>query len=371
MSLRDVWPGPRADPPGGIDDAAACWVARRRLGTLDAKDQRDLARWLEQPAHRAAFSAAEGVVEGMGRVAGTAEIRSMRDSALAAYPLRPRWRSAGWALVAMVALLAIGAWIGRLPGDRSGLPSLAQTPSAAGSAVSQSRHATGIGEQREIGLDDGSVVALNTDSAIVVDFSAAQRSVRLLRGQALFEVAADAARPFVVTAGDRRITAVGTAFDVRVDAAGLHLVMVEGRVDVDSVRRIGLDRLLARKPRISLGAGEQLHADAVNGIRVSQADVDRAISWREGRLIFRNDPLESAVAEVNRYSRRQLVIEDPRLAGLRISGVFSTARPDNFVLALSTYHPVVARPLADGTLALVRSDPPEDASNRKQARAPE
>ncbi len=340
--------------------AAAYWSARRRLGNLGAKDEAAFARWLEDPAHRDAFEAADGLVDGMGALAADAEIRRMREAALTSYPLRPRWRVAGWATAAaVVALLATGVWIGRMPGLVPAAPLAAADPTGtpvaavASPDVQGQRHATGVGERRELRLPDGSVVALNTTSAVVVNYTGRERGVRLLRGQALFEVAANSARPFVVTAGDRRITAVGTAFDVKVDEAGLRVVMVEGRVEVDPIQRTGLERLIPLLGRKTLGAGEQLVTDAANEAKVSVADVSRDVSWREGRLIFRHDTLASAVAEFNRYSQTQLVIEDPRAAELRISGVFSISRPDNFVSALEAHYPVDVRPRAPRVMGLV------------------
>jgi len=214
------------------------------------------------------------------------------------------------------------------------------------------RYRTEVGQRRDLQLPDGSVIALNTASTVLVHYTDRKRNVQLLRGQALFEVAADAERPFVVTAGDRRITAVGTAFDVRVDASGLRVSMVEGRVKVDPIQGEGLDRFIPLLGRKRLVAGEQLVADARHEVTVSVTDVAREVSWRDGRLIFRHDTLAEAVAEINRYSQTQLVVEDPRAAGLRISGVFSTHRPENFVSALSAYYPVEARPRAPRVIGL-------------------
>lgn len=360
--------------PEDANMAAAYWSARRRLGTLGARDEAAFARWMEDPAHRAAFEAADGFVDDMGALAADTEIRRMREAALASYPLRSRWRAASWAMAAMVGLIAIGIGIGRWPDPVPLAPPVVSVPAGAdgsASGIAQERgqpQSTEVGQRRDLRLSDGSVIVLNTASTVVVNYAGHERSVQLLRGQALFEVAADPKRPFVVTAGDRRITAVGTAFDVKVDEAGLRVVMVEGRVKVDPIQGTGLDRFIPLLGRKRLGAGEQLVLDSGHEAKISVADVGRDVSWRQGRLIFRHDTLADAVAEINRYSQTQLVVEDPRAAGLRISGVFSTARPENFVSALSAYYPVEARPRAPRVIGLGwRQQPPADAETDGRA----
>lgn len=373
MKLKGFRTGRSSVPPQEADQAAVYWAARRRLRTMGAKDEVAFARWLENPLHRAAFDAADGMVEAASATAPNAEILRMREAALSSYPPPRRGRTAGWAVAAVAALVAVGLWVGRTPDPlplasprvvaADAVPLRADSPDPRTLSVEagKRRYATGVGERQELRLADGSVIALNTASAVVVNYTETSRGVQLLRGQALFEVATDPARPFVVTAGDRRITAVGTAFDVRVEGAELRVVMIEGRVKVDPIRNVGLNRLIPLLARNTLDAGEQLIADSTRQVTVSVADLSRDVSWREGRLVFRHDTLAEAVAEINRYSKTQLVIEDARAAELRISGVFSTNRPENFVSALSAYYPVDVRPRAPRVIGLGwRVEPPPD-----------
>jgi len=206
--------------------------------------------------------------------------------------------------------------------------------------VKLAHYVTGIGETRTVTLDDGSRVTLNTASVLDVAFSAAERDVRLAEGQAMFQVAKDAARPFVVAAGDRRITAVGTAFDVRVDRDRVAVVLVEGHVVVDPLKPKGLAGFIPRLGRYDLNAGEQLVAASNEAVAVRTTDAERVTSWQQGQLIFRHDTIASAVAEMNRYSTVQLVVTDPQIANLRISGVFKTSTPDNFIAALTSAYPI-------------------------------
>ncbi|HEX6865917.1 MAG TPA: FecR family protein [Caulobacteraceae bacterium] len=317
------------------EDAATQWVARRRLGLMSAAEETAFDAWRADPDNAAALAEIEGLVEGVGDIAAMAEVRAMREAALAvAPPRRPPLRAWGAIAASLVALVLAGVWAANLPA--------APTPSAPVPAVAAQRYVTGVGEQRTVKLADGSRVALNTASVVEVAYSEGRRDVRLLQGQALFDVAHNAARPFVVTAGDRVVTALGTRFDVRVDAGAVKVVLVEGRVKVEPLRPAGLERIVPVLGRATLDAGEELTADDADGIDVAVADTDRATSWRRGQVIFRDDTVAAAVAEMNRYSDTQLVIADPRIASLKISGVFGVTREQNFLAALTSYYPIEA-----------------------------
>lgn len=314
------------------EDAAAYWVARRRLGLMSAADEAAFAAWRADPDNAEALIDVESVIEDVGGIAAMAEVRAMREAALAAAPARrPPWRAIAAGLVA--AVLA-GVWAVNLP--EAPAP---QVPVA----VAAQRYVTGVGEQRTVRLADGSTLALNTASVVEVAYSPARRDIRLLQGQALFQVAHNAERPFVVTAGDRKVTALGTRFDVRLDAGAVKVVLVEGKVKVEPLRPAGLERIVPVLGRQTLDAGEALVADPGEAVEVAVADTDQATSWRRGQVIFRDDTIGAAVAEMNRYSDTQLVIDDPRIAALKISGVFGVTREENFLAALMSFYPVEAQ----------------------------
>ncbi|MGH1557316.1 FecR family protein [Caulobacter segnis] len=170
-------------------------------------------------------------------------------------------------------------------------------------------------------------MTLNTASLIEVAYDDRQRLVRLVKGQALFEVAKHQARPFVVAAGDRRITATGTAFDVRLDRDQVKVLLIEGRVVVAAATGAGPTNLLPTDRQV-LEPGEALVAGPSRAVSIAAADIERDTAWNRGQLVFRDERLADAVAEMNRYAPETLVIEDARIADLRISGVFGTARPE-------------------------------------------
>jgi len=344
--------------PADAAEVAGSWSARRRLGLLSSAEEQRFQRWLQEPAHRAEYEALEATADLLGAFAADPEILKVRADALAASPAPYRLRAAPFAIAALT--LAVGAIVtlsivsyqprARIeersqPGD---LTSVALRPPA--------RYVTGTGETRAAKLADGSIISLNTASIVEVDFSSTERGVRLVAGQAMFQVAKDSARPFVVKAGDRRITAVGTAFDVRVNRDSVSVVLVEGHVVVDSLKPKGLARIIPAFGRYDLTAGEQLVASAHAPIAVTTADTERATSWKQGQIIFRDDTIADAIAEMNRYSATQLVVDDPQIQNLRISGVFKTTRPENFVAALTSSYPIRLEKRSLLVEALVRRD---------------
>jgi transmembrane sensor len=229
---------------------------------------------------------------------------------------------------------------------------------------SEGHYETATGERLAFTLNDGSQVTLDTQSELKVSFSPAERSVRLMRGQAFFEVAKDPQRPFIVEARNRRFVAVGTAFDVRVDGDQVRVIMVEGTVRVEgrapevaatnapgaptqpptsgiAGRAANRDVLRSESPAVTtITAGEQFITDAEREDHVRAADPERSMSWRRGQLVFDNTRLADAVAEVNRYSEAKIELADPDLGNLRLSGAFATGRPTVFVEAVTTYFPV-------------------------------
>lgn len=184
------------------------------------------------------------------------------------------------------------------------------------------RLATAIGEQRTVPLADGSIITLNTNSEVRVDYTEARRGVELVRGQANFEVAKDAARPFVVRAGGSDVRAIGTVFDVYKALDKVTVTLIEGRIAVDQQGRA----------EVLLAAGEQLSfTDNEVEEKRSQIDVPRVTAWRARKLDFLNTPLSEAIEEANRYSHDEIVLRAPSLQAARISGTFEAGKTELFV----------------------------------------
>jgi len=186
-------------------------------------------------------------------------------------------------------------------------------------------YSTGIGEQRTIQLADGSTVELNARSRVKVRLTDRRRDVALIEGQALFRVAKDKQRPFVVQAGDAQVRAVGTEFDVYKKQAETVVTVVEGRVETYS----GADG--ADAAAIMLSAGEQLTVLPHRVTKPTRADTVAATAWVQKRLIFEETPLNEVAEEFNRYNRRPLTIDDAELQTLKISGVYSSTDPASLI----------------------------------------
>jgi len=229
---------------------------------------------------------------------------------------------------------------------------------------------TGTGQRSTSTLQDGSVVDLNSRTRIKVTFTDKARTVELVYGQALFQIAHNAQRPFIVRAGDREITAIGTQFDVRLDAQSVRVTLIEGKVEVSQEFPGGAE---PRSPEpqqsgksggdlpLYLVPGQQYIARLADDGRegkehpdrvVRAVDVAKVTGWHEGHVFLEDLSLADAVAEMNRHSPVQITVEDPKLARLRVNGMFRAGEQEAFVTALEQYFPIVAQHHGDMEIIL-------------------
>jgi transmembrane sensor len=173
-------------------------------------------------------------------------------------------------------------------------------------------YTTGVGEQRVVRLDDGTRLSLNSGTCVVITYSDSERRVELVRGEAFFEVAHNAARPFIVTAGDQQVVAIGTSFVVRYEAARTAITLLDGSVRVSPATDVGL----------TLAPGERVTFAAGGSRRLDEPKIEAVTAWRRGEVMLDSTQLEDAVAELNRYDKNTLIIDDPRIATLSISGIY-------------------------------------------------
>ena len=211
-------------------------------------------------------------------------------------------------------------------------------------------YATAIGEQRSLALVDGSTVELNSRSKIVVRYSPQGRNVELLQGQALFRVAKDASRPFIVKTGATLVRAVGTEFDVYQKRDGTVVTVVEGRVAIltghalpdpgappsaiDEPRRSNLEFPTVPKEQVGnilVAAGEQLTVTPELIKIAEHPNIANATAWTQRQLVFESASLADVADEFNRYNDRQLIVADPRLETFHVSGVFSSTDPASLI----------------------------------------
>ncbi len=195
-------------------------------------------------------------------------------------------------------------------------------------------YATQVGEQLSVSLADGSVVTLNTRSALEVAYSPRYRDVRMSGGEALFEAAEDAERPFRVFAGGAMIEAVGTRFNVRQRSGEVVVTVLEGAVDVSAEHSSGNAARLRPAAAVRVAEDQQARA-ADEGIVVVDRDAGAAIAWRERRLVFDALPVRAVIEEFNRYQAPPVVVADAAVAELPISGVFRSDDRESFLQFLS------------------------------------
>lgn len=181
---------------------------------------------------------------------------------------------------------------------------------------------TGYGEIRDIHLSDGSVVHLNSNSALVVHIDDNQRQLTLLQGEAGFEVRPDPSRPFQVHAEHGTVTALGTAFNIRLRNRLAEVSVTQHSVAVDVEQEVG------QAVHAVVNEGQQLVYDQQTGLgSIKAIDSQTVTAWQRGKLVFQDQPLGEVMAELNRYHRGYLLISDDSIAERRVNGVFRTDQP--------------------------------------------
>jgi transmembrane sensor len=331
-----------------IRDQAIAWRMRREAGSLPPAEAEAFHAWLAQaPEHQDAYAAADELWSASGELERHplfAQTREWAERGSRTTHITRRAMAAAFVAVA-IGLGGVGVYLQVMPKP----------------LVDQSFR-TAVGQQATVTLPDGSQLTLNTDTVVRTRADEGRRLVYLDRGQAFFKVAHDARHPFVVSAAGRTVTALGTQFDVRVDHGELKVVLVEGRVRVQSARPAatalaakgeGAAASTAPPPMITdMSAGSQLVAVDDSEWRLTPTNVTRETSWLKGQLVFDDQPLADIVAEMNRYSARKMVV-DPRLAQRRLSGNFTPGDVHGFSQALRAAGLADLRDGADGDISIV------------------
>ena len=332
--------------PGDIAAEAAVWIARLHGPDRSPQMERECLDWQALSAvHRLAFERCTEVWEAVPRVRLADAYAS---SALQGSFPAAAWRGGGfrpriWALASLLILgtvcaaIAINRWyIGDV-------------------------YATQVGEQQVLMLEDGTRMHLNTHTRVRVKMSADRRRVQLESGEALFEVAKDAARPFVVRAAQSEVVAVGTAFSVRLEddvvpsEKALAVTLIQGQITVEPVATAQsalatLARGLAPVAPVVMHAGERLRLTrpdtplAPTGQMIDKPRIDELVAWERSEAVFDDVSLSEAVAEMNRYSRVPLVlVGGDAVSTLRVSGVYRTGESMSFARAVAALHGLVVR----------------------------
>jgi transmembrane sensor len=324
-------------PPDSRLVQAAEW--RVRLAEAGVETSPGFELWLADPQNLAAWERVARGWDYFDTVALAPEMIAARQTALGdsfRHEIAPPARKlAGVAAAVLLglALAAGGFWWSGLPDD----------------------YRTAHGERRMVTLSDGSRISLDSDSEVTVRYRHQARELELLRGQARFDVAHDKARPFSVLAGDRKVVATGTAFNIDLAGPKVLVTLIEGRVLVYDAKGAAAEISQPQLPRprqIALKAGEQLSLAPAAAPVIAPVNIQQVTAWTAGQIIFENEPLASVVERVNRYGTVRIVIDDPAVAALRISGVFNAGDVAGAVDIITQYLPVQAVTREDGRLSL-------------------
>jgi transmembrane sensor len=350
-----------------IEKTASAWLAKRDSGRWSDADQAEFGRWLRaSTAHRVAFVRLEFVWE------QTHRLKALGARAVPGHVPPPgEWRQPPFferAAASVTGETATAATDVSTEGARPGWTSPEPAPVSAEDRATRSRqetlrstrpdwrrplsraiaaslvlafafssgwyfwphgtiYRTDVGGLESVPLSDGSKVTLNTASEIRIAVTETERRVTLDQGEAFFEVAKDPTRPFVVSAGNKRIIAVGTKFSVRREADDVRVVVTEGRVRIERSGASG------HVPVSQLSAGTVARAGDADTLVQEKPllEAEEYVSWRTGYLVFRDTALGDAVAEFNRYNVQKIVIEDPAVAAMHVGGNFRSTNVDAFV----------------------------------------
>ena len=355
-----------------IDDEAAEWVWRLDDGEVQPETRAAFQKWLDaDPRHRKAledFKEIWGRLDELAVLKHDSKIKNVRrgvdeDELQRHFPVSLRTMRYG-AVAASLCIAVLATFL--FMGPRISSPDIAS-------------YATAVGQQRVVELADGSIVELNTNTIVEVDYSGAERLVRLQKGEAHFVVAKNPERPFIVKAGDTAVRAVGTAFNVYIAPEGIagapvEIIVTEGKVEVTKASEAAPARSIAvadpggrlRAP-VVLEAGESLRAEALVREQwgpqlvasVTQTDLERELAWRKGMLIFEGEPLEKVVEELSRYTEARFVIVDDKIRGRRVGGYFRTGDVDSLLSVLEEGLFVTVQ--RQGDMVILLSDAKQDA----------
>lgn len=324
---------PPPEPTHELKEQAIAWVVRRHSGTWSAADAQALEDWLARSAvHRQTYEQVQQLWTGLGAL----ESRAGSDLAAARagtkknrWPFQLRTAAAvalGLAGVLVFLVVATNGWF--------------QEP--------KQFYRTAKGERQSVTLDDGSRIELNTDTALTVRYSRQGRVVQFERGEAFFTVVHDRDHPFEVLAGRGRIRDLGTQFDVLQRGSEISVAVLDGRVDVATTG--------SQAPR-PVNAGYWLAYGTTGELRAAEPfDRDTLMAWREGKLVFRSVALKDMVEQITRYHDVSILVLDPTLKQLKVSGSFGTEDLALMLTAIETTLPVKITRVNAGMILIAAAD---------------
>jgi len=308
-----------------IDDQASIWLVRLDNGNLSEQSRKELKVWLSvDKRHQVALKAMADVWDGIDEVLLNLDDKNLSEKTLLWPVLEPMLKPL--ALAASVSFLAVFLWFA-MPND-----------------VQKNSYATLIGQQMDATFDDGSIIHLNTNTRIETEFSDKKRIIKLIKGEALFEVAHDPNRPFIVYAGDRLVQAIGTKFVVHLKSENIQVTVTDGKVKMSKVALDtklddikALNNTTMQKDDVYIAKGEKVIVGSNKPPKLTHMkpeNIKRKLAWLDKKLIFENEELFDVIEEINRYDDIKIVLKEPSLHSIRISGRFDLGDSEALIEAL-------------------------------------
>jgi len=320
-----------------MEEEASHWLVRLDNGPLSDEEAQEFRAWLEADAgHRNMMVELCHLWDNMEILSELSELFPLSRKT-ASISNRPRIPVGAVAVTTAAAAATIILVVVLLFQQQPGMGGLLETDAASPELVYQTR----VGGQKEVSLADGSVIRLNTDSLVSIEYTEAQRNLHLIRGEAHFKVAHDRKRPFIVHAGGGMVRAVGTAFSVRLKGPDVEVTVTEGRVEIASSNEdhkpVAGGKTATRKYMTTLDAGQTAEYDDMSIRSVNTVEpeiISRKLAWQHGTLVFKGETLEQVVKEISRYTDTSIVISDPDIRDMRIGGYFKTGEIDALLTVL-------------------------------------
>jgi len=336
-----------------IQEQACLWISRMDRG-CSTQEKKDLITWVNQnKAHR----------EALMKMASLWDDLSVLNELSALFPLENTSKKAHnrFKHISLAASLLLVVLIGGgLVTNTQLVPLFAFST---GSSNNIKTFSTIVGEQANFSMSDGTSIQLNTNSIVEVSYTSQQRHLKLIQGEAEFDVAKDIDRPFTVTAGERSFTALGTIFNIQKNSEqDIELLVSEGKVlitesfetvknVITNTESIKLDKL----PGVLVQSGEKAIIDnsTLNPVKkVSLVQLQRDLAWQQGMLIFEGEPLAEALKEISRYSNINFEITDDRLAQLIIAGYFKADDIEGLLKSLNLNFNIHYKKTSSGSIRL-------------------
>lgn len=331
------------------DDQACDWYERLRRDSTNLQQVAEFNAWLNaDPGHAEAFKKVERLWLASKALQGTEEVARSRvlieqlkaEAARkrATPEKRPLWPMAAAASIVLAAAIGWLAIFNPAPGN--------------------TRHYTGMGEQKTVTLADGSSITLNTQSMVDIRLTVDERKITLVRGQASFNVAKNESRPFVVAVASGRVTALGTAFDIYMASSRTIVTLMEGAVQVDW-RQQKTPEGGAKPPAlwhesVRLQPGQQVEMVEDKGLSAPvAANLSTVNSWLSGKLNYDETPLAHVIEQANRYAKPSLELGDATLAGIRVTGIFTAGENQALANALANLYDLELRPVGKHKIVLL------------------